>query len=158
MVENDIKKYSKKKSNVKRIKLLIIDRKIVKKRKNPSVTNLIESLELHTPIEVFWLLLDPELQNNNENSIGFNYKDFEDYETTNTSKILKQEKPDLIIISNDYDFKIRSFIPSAKKLRIPIILLIQTPFFDHYCPCTVHVQDVQFSLHTGKRKSCYINT
>jgi len=131
MAENDIKN-NKKKSNVKRIKLLIIDRKVVKKRKNPVTTKIIESLESNISLEVFWLLLDPELQNNSEDSFDFNYKDFEDYETTNTLKILKQEKPDLIIIYNDHDFKIRSFIPSAKKLKIPIVLLIQTPFFDHF--------------------------
>jgi len=132
MVENSIKNFSGKKSNVRPIKLLIIDRKIVKKIKNPTISKIIEFLESHMSVEVFWLLVDPELQNNNKNSIDFNYKDFEDYKTTNTLEILKQEKPDLIIISNDYDFKIRSFIPSAKKLEIPIILLIQTVFFDHY--------------------------
>ena len=71
-------------------------------------------------------MLDPELQNNSEDSFDFNYKDFEDYETTNTLKILKQEKPDLIIIYNDHDFKIRSLtsfldtgeIPSGKDITV----------------------------------------
>ena len=39
--------------------------------------------------------------------VGYDPK--EDYKTTNTLKILKQEKPDLIIIYNDHDFKILNY-------------------------------------------------
>jgi hypothetical protein len=115
----------------KSFKLLIIDRKIIKKHKNIGVTKIIEKLKDKIKIDVLWILVNPSLIDDVEN-LDFNYKDFEDYKTKNMIKILEKEKPDAIIIGNDFDFRIRSFIPAAKKLKIPVILLLQTPFFDYY--------------------------
>lgn len=105
------------------MKLLIIDRKIRKVVKNQTLSIVINELEREN-IEIKWLLIDPEIKDHvGKNKNELHFKDLEDYKTSNVMNILTEEKPDAILLLNDYDFIIRSFIPTAKCLGIPTVLL-----------------------------------
>jgi len=106
------------------MKVLMIDRKINAYVKNKQKWRIINELKKKISIEDSWILVDPDIREKNVESLKFNYKNFEDYKTKNLIKILEQENPDVIIISNDYDFFVRAFIPAAKFLKIPIIMLL----------------------------------
>ncbi len=106
------------------MKLLIIDRKIRKFVKNETLSIVIEKLKKEN-VEIKWLLVNPEIKalaGEKKNKIDYN--DLEDYKTSNVMNVLKNEKPNSILILNDYDFIIRSFIPVAKKLKIPTVLFV----------------------------------
>ena len=104
------------------MKLLILDRKIRKFIENKTLSIVINELKKEN-VEVKWLLIDPEIKTRDGKKNEINFKDLEDYKTSNVLNILKEEKPDVILLSNDYDFIMRSFIPTAKYLKIPTVLL-----------------------------------
>lgn len=104
------------------MKLLIIDRKIRKFIKNQTLVKVIEELKKEN-VKIKWLLVDPELTIREGEKNEIEYSDLEDYKTQNIIKILQKERPDVILLLNDYDFVIRSFIPTAKFLGIPTVLL-----------------------------------
>ena len=104
------------------MRLLIIDRKVRKFIKNQTLSIIINELKKEN-VEIKWLLIDPEIKTRDGKKNEIDFKDLEDYETSNVLNILKEEKPDVILLSNDYDFIMRSFIPTAKSLKIPTVLL-----------------------------------
>lgn len=104
------------------LKLLILDRKIRKFLENTTLSIVINELKKEN-VEVKWLLMDPEIKTRDSKKNEINFKELEDYKTSNVLNILKEEKPDVILLINDYDFIMRSFIPTAKYLEIPTVLL-----------------------------------
>lgn len=120
------------------MKLLIIDRKIRKYVENETLSLIINELEKNN-IEVKWLLLDPEINGDGRVKNNINFKDFECYKTSNVLKILNEEKPDTVLLLNDYDFIIRAFIPVSKRLGIPTILIFPSVIDDY-------LQKMDFSL------------
>ena len=104
------------------MRLLIIDRKVRKFIKNQTLSIIINELKKEN-VEIKWLLIDPEIKTRDGKKNEIDFKDLEDYKTSNVLNILKEEKPDVILLSNDYDFIMRSFIPTAKSLKIPTVLL-----------------------------------
>jgi len=111
------------------MKILMVDRKINAYIRNKQKWEIINSLRKKIELEDIWILVEPSLDKTTLDKLDFNYKNFEEYNTENILEILQKEKPDVITISNDYDFFIRAFIPAAKFLKIPIVmlLLISTP-------------------------------
>lgn len=116
-----------------KLNVLIIDRKERAYTKSVTNFNVLEALKKKVSVEDRWILVDTGRKLEYKNPpLDFNYKFFEEYKTDSIKKILQQEKPDILIISNDYDFFIRSFVPVAKSLGIPVVLLLQMPFFSYY--------------------------
>lgn len=108
------------------MKLLIIDRKTRKYIKNQNVEKICKQLE-NNNVEIKWVLLDPEVDDSKKFEKNLiNYVDFEEYNTNNIIEILKIEKPNVILIFNDYDFIVRGFIPAAKYLNIKSILFFSS--------------------------------
>jgi len=121
---------------MEKLKILVIDRKIRKYIQDPQIECISRELEKKTKLELKWILIDPELENRDSMELrNFNYQEFEEYQTDNILKILEIEKPDIILIYNDYDYFIRSFIPCAKLKKIPIILYLPltspSSYLDH---------------------------
>ncbi len=115
------------------LKVLLIDRKERAYTKSVTNFNIINALKKKANVNDLWILVESgkKLDYKNE-PLSFNYKFYEDYKTDDLRKILRIEKPNIILISNDYDYFIRSFVPVAKLMEIPIVLLLQMPFFDYY--------------------------
>jgi len=105
-------------------KILIVDRKKRLFVQDKSFTRIFDLIRKEIDVEIFWLLVNPEVKSKTS-PLKINYKNFEDYKTDNIQEILKDESPNLVIIVNDYDFLIRAFIPAAKKLEIPTVLMLQ---------------------------------
>jgi hypothetical protein len=127
---------------------MIVDRKIRLNIENPQFQNILNKLNEKIGIEELWVLIDPSLENFEKiKKLKFNYKNFEEYGTNDLIKILENEKPDLILIGNDYDFFIRSFIVAAKFKKIPIVLLLSVPTSRDY------LDKMDFSMIKGKIKT-----
>jgi len=127
---------------------MIVDRKIRLNIENPQFQNILNNLNEKIGIEELWVLIDPSLENFEKmKKLKFNYKNFEEYGTNDLIKILENEKPDLILIGNDYDFFIRSFIVAAKFKKIPIVLLLSVPTSRDY------LDKMDFSMIKGKIKT-----
>ena len=107
------------------MKLLIVDRKIRKFVKNVTLELVIKEL-VKENVEIKWLLVDPEIDTIGKEKNEINFRDFEDYQTQNVMEILEEEKPKVVLLLNDYDFFIRSFIPTAKCLGIPTVLFFSS--------------------------------
>lgn len=125
------------------MKLLVLDRKIRLFVENRIISNIVNSIRDETNVEDFWILCNPQVESNHS-PLNINYKNFEDYNTDNVQKILEEVKPDVVLITNDYDFLYRSFIPAAKKLKIPTVLILQSFFFEGY------LDNIDFNLLKGK--------
>ena len=124
---------------------MIVDRKIRLNIENLQFQNILDKLGKKIDIEELWVLIDPPLENFEElEKLDFNYKKFEEYENNDLVSILENEKPDLILIGNDYDFFIRSFIIAAKFKKIPIVLLLSVPTSRDY------LDKMDFSMIKGK--------
>ncbi|MHA1230798.1 MAG: hypothetical protein ACTSPQ_09140 [Candidatus Helarchaeota archaeon] len=52
------------------------------------------------------------------------YRTIDSYKTKNIQRIIKEEKPNLVLIASDYSSIGRSFLYAAKKSKIPVYLLI----------------------------------
>jgi len=110
---------------MKKLKILIIDRKIRKYIPDVEMDMVLQEMKKIVDFEAKWILVNPEPDEKNITDLrNFNFREFEDYKTDNILEILDVENPDMILISNDYDYFIRSFIPCAKAKKIPIILLL----------------------------------
>lgn len=57
------------------------------------------------------------------NELGMPYISIYNYKTHNVDKILKIEKPDVLVIGSDQEYVRRAFLYAAKSAKIPIILL-----------------------------------
>jgi len=137
-----------------KLKLLIVARKIRKFLEDPQLASIINQLKLKVDLQVTWILVEPGLNSTSmQRPLKFNYKDLEDYSTDNLCEILEIENPDIILISNDYDYQIRSFIPAAKIKKIPIILFLTLPSPAGYLD-TVSLSQLQdkISLHKDRSK------
>lgn len=118
---------------MERLKVLLIDRKERVYTKSITNFNIINALKKKVNVNDLWILVESGRKLDYKNQpLSFNYKFYEDYKTDDLRKILRIEKPNIILISNDYDYFIRSFVPVAKSMGIPIVLLLQMPFFDYY--------------------------
>ena len=126
-------------------KIMIVDRKIRLNMENLQFQNILNKLGKKIDIEELWILIEPSLENFEKlEKLKFNYKEIEEYETNDLVSILDNEKPDLILIGNDYDFFIRSFIIAAKYRKIPIVLLLSVPTSRDY------LDKMDFSMIKGK--------
>lgn len=124
---------------------MIVDRKIRLNIENLQFQNILNKLGKKIDIEELWILIEPSLENFEKlEKLKFNYKEIEEYETNDLVSILDNEKPDLILIGNDYDFFIRSFIIAAKYRKIPIVLLLSVPTSRDY------LDKMDFSMIKGK--------
>jgi hypothetical protein len=124
---------------------MIVDRKIRLNMENLQFQNILNKLGKKIDIEELWILIEPSLENFEKlEKLKFNYKEIEEYETNDLVSILDNEKPDLILIGNDYDFFIRSFIIAAKYRKIPIVLLLSVPTSRDY------LDKMDFSMIKGK--------
>lgn len=56
------------------------------------------------------------------NNLGIPFKKLSDYKTYNVVKILKQEKPDLVVVGSDSEFVRRAFVIAGNYLKIPTIM------------------------------------
>ena len=124
---------------------MIVDRKIRLNIENLQFQNILNKLGKKIDIEELWILIEPSLENFEKfEKLKFNYKEIEEYETNDLVSILDNEKPDVILIGNDYDFFIRSFIIAAKYRKIPIVLLLSVPTSRNY------LDKMDFSMIKGK--------
>ena len=115
------------------VKILIIDRKSSIHIKNTQMNYVLDSLKKLIKINEKWIMVEPNIENSEKfQKLSFPYTNFEEYDKNNLIEILELEKPDAIIISNDYDFFIRSFVIAAKFCKIPIILLLPVPSPSNY--------------------------
>ena len=73
------------------LKLLILDRKIRKFLENTTLSIVINELKKEN-VEVKWLLIDPEIKTRDGKKNEINFKDLEDYKTSNVLNILKEER------------------------------------------------------------------
>ena len=117
----------------KKLKIIIIDRRERKYFKSIVKNNIINALKQKTAVEDVWILVDTgrKLDFKSE-PLKFNYKFFEDYQTDSIAEIYKLEKPDIILIDNDYDWFLRSFVITANSMKIPIVLTFLTSMFEDY--------------------------
>lgn len=53
---------------------------------------------------------------------GMEYKSLLDYKTLNVLSVLKQEKPNMVVLFSDQEYVRRAFVYAAKGLRIPTLL------------------------------------
>jgi hypothetical protein len=112
---------------LKKLKIVVLNRKERAFVKNESLTNLLESLKKKIDIDDLWILMDSgkgKLEYQNQPQI-FNYKFFEEYKTNNILKIIDLEKPDIILMPNDFEYMERAFLYAAKLRKIPIVLSLQ---------------------------------
>jgi hypothetical protein len=54
--------------------------------------------------------------------LGMRYKRLVDYHTKSAVKILKKEKPDVLIVGSDQEYLRRAFVYASNQLKIPVIL------------------------------------
>lgn len=116
---------------MKKIKVLILNKKERLYVPNKTIDKIIEKLKELASIEDFWILSESGQSINSLTDLpprNINFKFFEEYKTNNIIEILKIEKPDVILFSNDYDFWSRSFLVASKFLKIPSVLLMQFLF------------------------------
>jgi hypothetical protein len=116
---------------MKKLKILVLNKKERLYAPNRTIDQILDSLKEQTICEDFWILTESgqgDLSGFDSSPILKNYKFFEDYNTNNVIKILEEEEPDVILISNDYDFWSRSFLLAAKFKKIPTVLLMQFSF------------------------------
>lgn len=118
----------------KELKILIINRKEQIFSRNATIVNVLKALESEFLVKDLWILSESgkNIFPYNSKSINFNYKFFEEYNTDNVLEILKQEKPDLLFVTNDYEYIVRSFVLSAKFLQIPTVLSLQAGFSNYF--------------------------
>jgi len=137
-----------------KLKIIVIDREFCRYVKNESNHRIINALKKITEIEDLWILLDSKsIRSKNERILDFNFKMISDYKTNNVEDILKIENPDVILISNDYDMEIRSFIPVAKKMKIPIILMLHNTFFEgHLDKMTSALIQNRLTINKNRKK------
>lgn len=117
-----------------KLKVLLINRKEQISSRNRTITNILESLKLEYEVKELWILNDSgkKFSINKIESNKFNYKFFEDYKTNSILKILKKENPDLLFVTNDYEYIVRAFVVSAKFLQIPTVLSLQSGFNEYF--------------------------
>jgi UDP-N-acetylglucosamine:LPS N-acetylglucosamine transferase len=117
-----------------KLKVLLINRKEQISSRNATIVNILESLKLEYEVEELWILNDSgkKFSINEVESNEFNYKFFEDYKTKSILKILKKENPDLLFVTNDYEYIVRAFVISAKFLQIPTVLSLQSGFNEYF--------------------------
>ena len=118
----------------KKLKILIINRKEQIFSRNETIVNILESLKLEYQVEDLWILSDSgkNIFSYKDKPIKFNYKFFEEYKTKSILKILKKENPDLLFVTNDYEYIVRAFVTSAKFLQIPVVLSLQSGFNGYF--------------------------
>ncbi len=118
----------------KKLKILIINRKEQIFSRNKTIVNILESLKLEYEVKDLWILSESgkNISSYKGEPIKFNYKFFEEYKTKSILKILKKENPDLLFVTNDYEYIVRAFVISAKFLQIPIVLSLQTGFNEYF--------------------------
>lgn len=110
----------------KTCKILITSRKERVIVKNQAVINILDVLRETLEIDERWILYDSGQESFRlTKKIEKNYIFFEEYGTDNILKILEKENPDIIIVSNDFEFFGRSFILAAEYKKIPVVLLQQ---------------------------------
>lgn len=112
------------------LKVLIINRKEQIYSRNATIINVLEALKSKFEIQDLWILTESgkNIETYNSKPINFNYKFFEEYNTNSILQIVKNEKPDLLFVTNDYEYLVRAFVLSAKFLQIPIVLSLQSGF------------------------------
>lgn len=120
-------------SQNEKLRIMIIDRKERKYVKSQVKNNIIDALRQKVKVEDVWILVDTGRRLDFKTEpLKFNYKFFEDYQTDNIAEIYELEKPDIILIDNDYDWFLRSFVITANSMKIPIVLTFLTAMFDDY--------------------------
>lgn len=112
---------------MKKLKIIITNRKEWVYAQNRSINRIIESLKQKCEVEDLWILSESgkDLSGYKSEPRKFNYRFFEDYKTDNILEILDKEKPDVVLCSNDYEYLGRSFILASKHRKIPTVLLQQ---------------------------------
>lgn len=123
------------------MKILFTNKKQRAYVKSIPTFNILNALKSKIDVEDLHILTDDGSQTNefNIDPLKYNYKFFEDYKTDNILEILKKEKPDVLVSSNDFDYLGRSFIIGAKFLKIPTVLLLQGIFVDIYSTKSNHL-------------------
>ena len=118
----------------KKLKILIINRKEQIFSRNATIVNILESLKSEYDVTDLWILSESgkNISSYKDKPIEFNYKFFEEYKTDSILEILKKENPDLLFVTNDYEYIVRSFVLSAKFLHIPTVLSLQSGFNEYF--------------------------
>jgi len=118
----------------KELKILIINRKEQIFSRNATIVNVLKALESEFLVKDLWILSESgkKISTYDSKPIDFNYKFFEEYNTDNILEILKQENPDLLFVTNDYEYIVRAFVISAKFLQIPTVLSLQSGFSEYF--------------------------
>ena len=117
----------------KKLKIMIIDIRERKYFKSTVKSNILSALRQKTTVDDVWILVDTERKLDFKSEpLEFNYKFFEDYQTDSVAEIYKLEKPDIILVDNDYDWFLRSFVITANAMKIPIVLTFLTSMFEDY--------------------------
>lgn len=114
----------------KELKILIINRKEQIFSRNATILNILEALKSEFQVKDLWILSESgkNISSYESEPNDFNYKFFEEYNTDSILEILKKENPDLLFVTNDYEYIVRAFVISAKFLQIPVVLSLQAGF------------------------------
>ena len=114
------------------LKILILNRRERAFVKNEGLNNIIDSLKSKTEVEDLWILTDPgkDLASYRTKPLQYNYKFLENYDPIDVLGILDIEKPNVILLPNDYEYVERAFVYAAKLKSIPTVLSLQLGFSD----------------------------
>lgn len=88
--------------------------------------NVAKELHARSQVEFTWISLDTFNHKNSEkilNKLGIKFSRIEEYGERNVLKILDKEKPNAVIIINDFSFIERAFLYACHYRNIPCILI-----------------------------------